>query len=153
MLVDDEGAVGEGVGADGCDGDYTGAGVHEGAACGEVVGGGTAGSGKDKAVRAVVIDFFFGRGECESAEVRFLGLDNDVVEGVVVGAVGKGKGEEGAWAGVVLALKDLRELVEDGIRVVCGEKAELAEVHAYDGGLGGCAGGHDAEECAISADG
>jgi len=137
-IADDDGAIGEGVRADGRDDERLDSGMNDGAAGGEGVGGGAGGSGDDEAVSAiandeVVIDRKF---EFDHASEGGF-VDDGVVENVLrVDDLASAKELDLKHGADGFGGAASESFFESGIEFVdgeAGEKAEAAHVDGEDG--------------------
>lgn len=151
-IVEDDTAIGEGMGVDGGDGEDAGGGVNDGATGGEIVCGGAGRGGKDDAIGVVGIHVFLLAIDLEADEAGGAGFNDDIVEGVDRLTLGVGAGEDGELPGGEVTEEELGESGADQFGGEAGHKAEAAEVNPEDGG--GVSGGglDDTEEGAIAAD-
>lgn len=134
VLVEDEGAVAEGVWADGGHDKHACVGVHDGTVCGEVVGSGAGGCGEDKSVTIVGGDVFLSGVDFERDESRDgVVFDDDVVECVAVLSVRSAATEQRAFVNAVFAFKYAEECFLDALVVVGSEEAEFAVVDSQEG--------------------
>jgi len=136
--VQAKGAIGEGMGADGGEGEDLGIWGDDGSAGGEGVGGGAGGGADDEAVAAVS-----GEGMAIDEDIEFdqsgsgAAADDEVVQGelwgCIIGRVDLG-GDEGAFFDGVGAGPDGGQGGGEAVSGQGGEETEAADVDAEEGG-------------------